>query len=67
MGGYWVSDRAVDAVAKVVVDDLIGRQARARIELRVIPSIWPFWREVTASTGEFSGSRLRNAVPSAAD
>jgi hypothetical protein len=27
-----------------------------------VPSIWPFWRRVTASTVEFSGSRLRNAA-----
>lgn len=67
VGGYWGSDRAVDAVEKVAIDDLIGRHARAQIELRVTPSIWPFWREVTASTVEFSGSRLRNAAPPAAD
>lgn len=63
VGGYWVSDQAADAVEKVVIDDLIGRPARAQIELRVTPSIWPFWREVTASTVEFSGLRLRNAAP----
>jgi hypothetical protein len=53
----------VEAIERVVVDDLLGRHASARIELRVTPSIWPFWRRVTASTVEFSGSRLPNAVP----
>jgi hypothetical protein len=45
-----------------VIDDLIGRHARARIELRITPSIWPFWRRVSNSTVEYSGSRLRNAA-----
>jgi hypothetical protein len=63
VGGYWVGDTPVDAVERVVIDDLVARHARAGIELRITPSIWPFWRQVTASTVEFSGSRLRNAAP----
>jgi hypothetical protein len=38
-------------------------RAAAGIELRITPSIWPFWRRVAGSTVEFSGSRLRNAAP----
>jgi hypothetical protein len=63
VGGYWVADEQVDAVDRVDVGDLLARHAAARIELRITPSIWPFWRRVTASTVEFSGSRLRNAAP----
>jgi hypothetical protein len=63
VGGYWVADEQVEAVEQVLIDDLLRRHADARIELRVTPSIWPFWRRVTASTVEFSGSRLRNASP----
>jgi len=63
VGGYWVADEPVEAIDRVVVDDLLERHASARIELRVTPSIWPFWRRVTASTVAFSGSRLRNAAP----
>lgn len=48
VGGYWVAEQPVDAVERVVIDDLLGRHAGARIELRVTPSIWPFWRRVTA-------------------
>jgi hypothetical protein len=62
-GGYWVCDKPVEAAERILVDDLIGRHAQARIELRITPSIWPFWRRVTKSTVEFSGSRLRNAAP----
>jgi hypothetical protein len=61
VGGYWVADEPVDADEQVVIDDLAGRHARAGIELRMTPSIWPFWRRVTNSTVEFSGSRLRNS------
>ena len=63
VGGYWVADEAVDAIEQVVIDDLVGRHAGAGIELRITPSIWPFWRRVTGSTVGFSGSRLRNSAP----
>jgi hypothetical protein len=63
VGGYWVSEEPVEAVNRVVVDDLLGRHARAGIEVRVTPSMWPFWRQVADSTVEFSGSRLRNTAP----
>ena len=62
VGGYWVADQAVDALDQLVIDDLAGRHARAGIELRITPSIWPFWQLVTHSTVEFSGSRLGNSV-----
>lgn len=62
VGGYWVSDEVVEATDQVVIDDLVGRHAQALIELRVTPSILPFWRQVAESTVEFSGSRLRNAA-----
>jgi hypothetical protein len=63
VGGYWVADEPVDVIERVVVDDLLGRHAEAGIELRVTPSIWPFWRRVANSTVGFSGSRLRNSAP----
>jgi len=65
VGGYWVAEQPVDAVERVVIDDLLGRHAGARIELRVTPSIWPFWRWVTDLTVAFSGSRLGSAAPHA--
>jgi hypothetical protein len=63
VGGYWVTDQQVEAIERVLIDDLLARHAHARIELRITPSIWPFWRQVTGSTIEFSGSRLRNTAP----
>jgi hypothetical protein len=62
VGGYWVAERPVEAIERVTAGDLLARHAAAGIELRVTPSIWPFWRRVTESTVEFSGSRLRNAA-----
>ncbi|MEV4888742.1 DUF6886 family protein [Nonomuraea sp. NPDC055795] len=43
------------------VTDLIDLHEEAGIQLRVLDNLWPFWNEVTASTLEFSGIRLRNA------
>ncbi len=47
------------------VPDLIECHARAGIQVRVLPNLWPFWDAVTASTLGFSGIRLRNATPRA--
>ncbi len=61
--GYWMSREPVDAIARITIDDLVGRHAAAAIELRTAPNLWPLWDDVVASTLEFSGMRLRNAVP----
>jgi hypothetical protein len=63
VGGYWVAGEPVEAIEQVIIDDLAGRHAAARIELRITPSIWPFWRRAANSTVEFSGSRLGNSAP----
>ena len=63
MGGYWVSREPAEATERVSAGDLLARHAAAGIELRVTPSIGPFWRRVTGSTVGFSGSRLRNRAP----
>jgi hypothetical protein len=62
VGGYWVADEPVDAIERVVIDDLVGRHADAGIELRITPSIWPFWHRVANSTVAYSGCRLRNSA-----
>ncbi|MBV9936258.1 MAG: hypothetical protein JO367_18325 [Actinobacteria bacterium] len=63
VGGYWVTRQTVEAVDRVEFDDLLGAHARARIELRATPSLWPFWKRVVGSTVEFSGMRLANSGP----
>lgn len=44
------------------VGDLFELHAEAGIQLRVLPQLHEFWDAVVASTLEFSGIRLRNAV-----
>ncbi len=63
VGGYWVSRAAVEPLEIVALGDLVERHAEALIELRIVPNLWPLWDAVVASTLEFSGIRLRNALP----
>ncbi len=43
--------------------NLIDLHAAARIELRLMANLWPFWDAVLASTLQYSGIRLHNALP----
>lgn len=45
------------------VGDLLALHDGAGIELRVVNNLWPWWDAVIASTVEFSGIRLKNALP----
>ena len=63
VGGYWVSRTAVEPLEVQPLGDLVALHERAGIELRAVPNLWPIWSEVVASTLEFSGLRLRNALP----
>jgi hypothetical protein len=63
VGGYWVSREAVEPVELVALGDLVARHELAGIELRPLPNLWPTWDDVVGSTLEFSGMRLRNALP----
>jgi hypothetical protein len=62
VGGYWVSQAIVEPVEVQSLGDLVSRHERAEIELRAVPNLWPLWNDVVASTLEFSGMRLRNAL-----
>lgn len=60
----WVATEPVEPLGPPSsVGDLIDLHASAGIQLRILPNLWPFWDEVTASTVDFSGIRLRNAAP----
>ncbi|HEY0617784.1 MAG TPA: hypothetical protein VGD15_09355, partial [Kribbella sp.] len=64
------SEAAVVATTEVTplgpperVGDIFDLHAEAGIQLRVLPHLHDFWDAVIASTLEFSGIRLRNALP----
>ncbi len=63
VGGYWVSRETVEPEELVELGDLVARHAEAGIELRALPNLWPLWDAVVASSLEFSGIRLHNALP----
>ena len=63
VGGYWLSREPVAPIDVVELGDLVGRHERSGIELRAVSSLWPVWSQVVASSLEFSGIRLHNALP----
>jgi hypothetical protein len=63
VAGYWISHATVEPLELLAIDDLAGRHSAAGIGLRTEPNLWPVWDEVVTSTLEFSGIRLRNALP----
>lgn len=48
------------------VGDLLALHEAAGIQLRVLPTLWPFWDVVITSSLGFSGIRLRDARPARA-
>ena len=52
----------MDAIERVELGDLLARHAEAGNELRIAPTLYPFWDKVIGTTLEFSGIRLANAV-----
>jgi len=63
VGGYWLSRAAIEPLDIVHFGDLVARHEASGIELRSVPNLWPIWNRVVASTLEFSGIRLHNALP----
>lgn len=61
--GYWVSPATVAVLDAYVVDDCFAALAARDVELRLTPTLWPYVDAVVAAACEFSGIRLRNALP----
>lgn len=61
--GYFVSNLPVAPAGVEVFDDLIRELLERGIEVRLVPSLWPLYDAVVASTLQFSIIRMRNAQP----
>lgn len=58
--GQWISYDAVEPRSVHEVGDLLARHAEAGIELRLVPDLGPFVRQMVASRLPFSGVRLQS-------
>ena len=63
--GYWVARCDVTPLSVTPVGDLLARHADAKIELRIVPNLWPLIDAIIASGLEFSIIRKANAQPRA--
>jgi hypothetical protein len=59
---FYVASTPVEALERIELGDLVERQRGAGIDFRDAASLYPLWDEVIATTLDFSGIRLRNAV-----
>ena len=59
---FFVSPKAVDALERVDLGNLLQLHADAGIELRIEPDLLALWHRVRATTLDYSGIRLRNAA-----
>ncbi|HSP27156.1 MAG TPA: hypothetical protein VLN74_01320 [Ilumatobacteraceae bacterium] len=60
--GQWVSDHVVEPVAVSALGDWVDAHGQARIELRLVPNLWPLAELVEAAPWDFSCVRLVNAT-----
>lgn len=61
--GQWIAEREVAPIAVVALTDLLGLHARAGIELRLVPSLWPLRDLAVSDRWDFSLVRMANATP----
>ncbi len=61
--GQWIADREVVPIRVTPVGDLLAAHARAAIELRIVPSLWPLRDIAVQGEFDFSLVRMHNAMP----
>ncbi len=61
--GQWTSHEVVEPVAVTAMGNLVDAHRKARIELRLVPNLWPLVELVKDGQWDFSCVRLVNAVP----
>ena len=59
---FFVSRETIRPLELIELGDLLERHAKAGIELRIAPALYPLWDRVIGTTLDYSGIRLRNAV-----
>ena len=61
--GQWIADHEVAPVSVAPMGNLLAAHIDAAIELRIVPSLWPFHDEVRRGEFDFSMVRMHNALP----
>ena len=61
--GQWIPERDVVPAAVTPVGDLLDAHARAKIELRIVPDLWPLHDLALERGFDFSIVRMHNAQP----
>lgn len=61
--GYFVSREKVSPVRVDLIDDVLAALAATGCEIRILPTLWPLYDNVVASTLSYSIIRMRNATP----
>lgn len=61
--GYFVSQQPVVPTRVTVVHDAIAELLRSKVELRLVPNLWPLRDAVVNSTLQFSVIRMNKALP----
>ncbi|HEY4939934.1 MAG TPA: hypothetical protein VII56_00780 [Rhizomicrobium sp.] len=61
--GYFSTTKTIEPLSVEPIGDLLALHAAARIELRIVPNLWPVIDAIVASGLEFSIIRKMNALP----
>jgi hypothetical protein len=61
--GQWICSQEIEPLSVAPVGDLLAEHARAGIELRLVPSLWPLHGLAVSSRWDFSIVRMTNALP----
>ena len=61
--GYWVSDGAVKPTSMDTISNLPDAMTQRNVDFSPVPSLWPLFDAVAASTLQFSMIRMRFAQP----
>ena len=61
--GQWICSHEIEPLSVSPVGDLLAEHAKADIELRLVPSLWPLHNLAVSDRWDFSMVRMANALP----